>query len=96
VTSDGSLRFGLVVQFVQTRSLEVEGIDRAVPTGMTLVIDVTGLVRFVIACPDVETRKTEMERMARLATTTPLGWTLGDPSADPFAVDYRGMHEART
>jgi hypothetical protein len=26
----------------------------------------------------------------------PLGWALGDPSADPFAVDYRGVHEDRT
>ena len=25
----------------------------------------------------------------------PVGWPIGEPSTDPFAVDYHGMHEAR-
>jgi hypothetical protein len=24
-----------------------------------------------------------------------MGWQIEDPNADPFAVDYRGMHEMR-
>ena len=37
----------------------------------------------------------ELENTARLAITSPMGWPIDDPNADPFAVDYRGMHEAR-
>jgi Single-strand binding protein family len=48
VTSDGTLRFGLVVQLVQTQFVNVSGVVRQFPTGLTLVIDVTGQVRFVI------------------------------------------------
>jgi hypothetical protein len=95
VTSDGEMRFGLVVQFVQTQTLDVGGVSREFPTGQTLVIDVTGRVRFVIGAADVQSRKQDMEQMARSATTNALGWALDDLSIDPFAVDYHGMHEAR-
>jgi hypothetical protein len=84
------------VQFVQARSVDIAGLLRDIPTGLTLVIDVNGRVRFVVRAPDVASRKDDMLGMARLAFTTPLGWTVSDGSTDPFAVDYRGMHEART
>lgn len=95
VTSDGTLRFGLVVQLVQKQIVNVSGIDREFPTGLTLVIDVTGQVRFVIGRAGLAERKPELENTARLAITCPMGWQIEDPTADPFAVDYRGMHEAR-
>jgi hypothetical protein len=95
VTSDGTMRFGLVVQLVQMQRLDVAGMNREFPTGVTLVIDVTGRVRFVIGTPSVESRKQDMEEMARFAMTSPMGWAIGEASTDPFAVDYRGIHEAR-
>jgi hypothetical protein len=95
VTSDGTMRFGLVVQLVQMQALDVARANREFPTGVTLVIDVTGKVRFVIGAPGVQSRKPEMEQMARLAITSPLGWPVDEASIDPFAVDYHGMHEAR-
>jgi hypothetical protein len=96
VTSDGTLRFGLVVQLVQTQIANVSGVPRQFPTGLTLVIDVTGRVRFVIGRAGLTERQPELENAARLALTNPLGWPVNDPNANPFAVDYRGMHEART
>jgi hypothetical protein len=60
------------------------------------VIDVSGRVRFVIAAPSVSSRTAEIEQMQNKAMLNPLGWKLTAPAADPFAVDYRGMHEART
>jgi hypothetical protein len=95
VTSDGTLRFGLVVQLVQMQIVDVSGISREFPTGLTLVIDVSGQVRFVIGRPGLAERKPELENAARLAATSPLGWEFNDASSDPFAVDYRGMHEMR-
>ncbi len=95
VTSDGTARFGLVVQLVQMQLLGVGGIQRAFPTGLTLVIDVTGKVRFVIGSAPYESHRQDLERMALSATTNALGWPVNDPLADPFAVDYHGMHEAR-
>jgi hypothetical protein len=94
-TSDGEMRFGLVVQLLQTQTLDVGGVSRDFPIGLTLVIDVTGRVRFVIGAADVQSRKQDMERMARSAVTNAMGWTIDDTSIDPFAVDYHGMHEAR-
>ncbi|HET9942255.1 MAG TPA: hypothetical protein VFR05_02875 [Terriglobia bacterium] len=96
VTSDGTLRFGLVVQLVQMQTIHLNGIDREFPWGATLVIDVTGRVRFFIGAPPLAQRVPEMTQMAQSATTSPLGWALDDAAADPFAVDYRGMHEVRT
>ena len=95
VTSDGEMRFGLVVQLVQMQKLDVGGVAREFPTGLTMVIDVTGRVRFVIGATDVQSRKQDMEQMARSATTNAMGWAIDDTSIDPFAVDYHGMHEAR-
>ena len=78
------------------QTLIVNGVPREFPSGATLVIDVSGRVRFVIRAPSVATRTAEIEQMQKLAMTNPLGWQLAEPAADPFAVDYRGMHEART
>jgi hypothetical protein len=96
VTSDGTVRFGLVVQLVQMQPLVVVGTSRTFPTGLTLVIDVTGKVRFVIASAPYGSRGQDLEKMAASATTNALGWLINDPLADPFAVDYHGMHEARS
>lgn len=95
VTSDGTLRFDLIVQLVQKQIVDISGVVREFPIGLTLVIDVTGQVRFVIGRTGVIDRKPELENTARLAITGPMGWQIEDPTADPFAVDYRGMHEAR-
>jgi hypothetical protein len=84
------------VQLVQTQIVNVSGVDRQFPTGLTLVIDVTGQVRFVIGRAGLTERQPELENTARLALCNPLGWPINDPNANPFAVDYRGMHEART
>jgi hypothetical protein len=75
--------------------VNVSGVPRQFPTGLTLVIDVTGQVRFVIGRAGLTERQAELESAARLALTDPMGWPVDDPSANPFAVDYRGMHEAR-
>jgi hypothetical protein len=96
VTSDGTMRFGLVVQLVQMQQLDIAGVPREFPSGATLVIDVTGQVRFVIGSSGFQSRRPEMEQMVRTAATSPLGWMIGELSTDPFAVDYHGMHEART
>lgn len=96
VTADGTVRFGLVVQLVQIELLNVGGIVRKFPSGLTLVIDVTGKVRFVISSTPYASRAQELEKMAAAATTNALGWPVNDPLADPFAVDYHGMHEARS
>ena len=96
VTAHGTVRFGLVVQLIQMQTLIVGGAPREFPWGATLVIDVSGHVRFVVNAPFVGARTAEMEQMQKLAMTNPLGWTLTEAAADPFAVDYRGMHEART
>jgi hypothetical protein len=95
-TSDGTVRFGLVVQLVQMQPLMVAGLSRLFPIGLTLVIDVTGKVRFVIAATPYETRLPDLELMGNSATTNALGWPVNDPLADPYAVDYHGMHEARS
>ncbi|MBI2698280.1 MAG: hypothetical protein HYX31_03795 [Mycobacterium sp.] len=102
VTSDGATRFGLVVQLIQTQVLEVAGKDRKLPSGVTLVIDVTGQVRFVIGAANVASRRQDsesrlkgLEKMARVAMTDAMGWQIDDTDGDPFAVDYQGMHEAR-
>jgi hypothetical protein len=96
VTSDGTVRFGLVVQLVQMQPLVVGGVARSFPRGLTLVIDVTGKVRFVIASSPYESRAQALDNMALSGTTNALGWPVDDPLADPFAVDYHGMHEARS
>ena len=96
VTSDGTVRFGLVVQLVQIEVLNVGGIDRNIPSGLTLVIDVTGEVRFVISSTPQGSRAQDLEKMVTTAATNALGWPINDPLADPFAVDYHGMHEARS
>jgi hypothetical protein len=96
VSSEGTLRFGLVVQLVQKQVVNVSGAPLAFPTGLTLVIDVTGQVRFVIGSVGLAERKPELENTARMAITSPMGWQIEDQTVDPFAVDYRGMHETRT
>ena len=96
LTSDGTLRFGLVVQLIQMQSVNVDGAQREFPWGVTLVIDVSGRVRFVIRAATVGSRSADIETMQKLAMTNPLGWRLAEAAADPFAVDYRGMHEARS
>ena len=95
-TSDGTVRFGLVVQLVQMQPLVVGGMPRSFPSGLTLVIDVTGKVRFVIGSAPYELHIQDLEKMGLSATTNALGWPVNDPLADPFAVDYHGMHEARS
>lgn len=96
LTSHGTVRFGLVVQLVQMQTLQIDGVGREFPTGVTLVIDVTGKVRFVIGSSGYNSRSMDLEQIARTTMTNALGWMLNDPSTDPFAVDYHGMHEART
>jgi hypothetical protein len=95
VTSDGRQRFGLVVQLVELQKLDIGGVTRNFPSGATLVIDVTGRVRFVIAATSAESRRTAMEGMAQRASVNALGWPIDGAPVDPFAVDYRGLHEAR-
>jgi hypothetical protein len=80
---------------VQTLSLQIAGVSRQFPSGLTLVIDVSGQVRFVIGSANLAKRTQELERSAQFAKTSPLGWETVDPNLDPFAVDYRGMHEMR-
>jgi len=96
VSSDGTQRFGLVVQLVEVHELDIGGQRREFPTGATLIIDVTGKLRFLIAATNAESRRQAMEGMAKAAAMGPMGWPQDGPAADPFAVDYRGMHEART
>jgi hypothetical protein len=96
VTTDGRMRFGLVVQLLQPQPFAMAGASGEFPCGVTLVIDVTGRVRFVIATRDLKSSQEQMENTAKLAMTTPMGWESDQLAADPFAVDYRGMHEART
>jgi hypothetical protein len=97
LSSDGTQRFGLVVQLVEIQTLDIAGKTRKFPSGATLVIDVTGKLRFLIAATSADSRRQTMEQMAQNAMAGPMGWPdTDDPSADPFAVDYRGMHEVRT
>ena len=49
VSSDGAQRFGLVVQLIEIHELDIGGQRRPFPTGATLIIDVTGKLRFLIA-----------------------------------------------
>jgi len=95
VTSDGQTRFGLVVQLIQLQKIVVDGKVRELPGGLTLVIDVTGRVRFVIGAGKARYGEQELERMAHATTTDAMGWHIEDSSIDPFAVDYHGMHEGR-
>lgn len=96
VTADGTLRFGLVVQLVQMTPVTLaSGEAMSFPTGATLVIGVNGKLRFLIRTKAPNTRKADLERAAALATTNALGWRLHGAGRDPFAVDYRGMHEGR-
>ncbi len=95
VTSDGRQRFGLVVQLVEVQTLEVAGGPREVPSGATVVLDVTGRVRFVIPTRAADSRRDALDEAARLALTSAMGWETADPEANPFAVDYRALHEER-
>lgn len=95
VTADGTLRFGLVVQLVEVRTVKVLKQERRMPSGATLVIDVTGHVRFIIRATPAEQRLAQLEEAALAAATNALGWPVAEAPADPFAVDYRGMHEGR-
>lgn len=95
LTADGLQRLGLVVQILELVSLRLDGRECEVPTGTTLVIDVTGRVRFVIATPTrADALLTELTAAAQQAARGPMGWAGASP-ADRFAVDYRGMHQAR-
>ncbi len=95
IASDGTQRFGLVVQLVQLHEHLVGAVSRAFPSGATLVIDVTGRVRFVIRSMSGRARDAAIEETARLAATNAMGWPVGARARDPFAVDYRGMHQWR-
>lgn len=96
-TSDGLQRFGLVVQLVeiQREMVNDNGIERDIPSGATLILDVTGRIRYLIAAKPVSERRRELEAAEQLGTTTPLGWTTDDPAADALAVDFQSMHEGR-
>jgi hypothetical protein len=50
----------------------------------------------VIGSAPYESHIQDLEKMGLSATTNALGWPVNDPLADPFAVDYHGMHEARS
>lgn len=99
VTSAGTVRFGLVVQFIQTQQVTVPpDTPREVLWGATLVIDVTGRVRFFIGAPPMQCRMPELKDMIERAMKNPLGWPLDERAMgkpDPFAVNYHSMHEAR-
>jgi len=95
VAADGTLRFGLVVQLVEQRWVELDTMARLVPTGATLVIDVTGQVRYLVRPPPPKQRRADLEATVRASRTNALGWTLQDPFRDPFAVDFRGLHAGR-
>ena len=95
-SSDGTQRLGLVVQLVVMQTFIFKAFVQEFPSGATMVIDVTGQVRFVVAAAPAETRVPFLEQKALSALRSPLGWSINDPVDDPFAVDYRGMHEART
>jgi hypothetical protein len=95
VSSDGTQRFGLVVQLVEVHRLWLDGVTREIPSGATLVIDVTGKLRFVIAATSGESRREALEQVSALSLRDPMGWSVDGAAVDPFAVDYRGMHEAR-
>jgi hypothetical protein len=96
IASDGTLRFGLVVQLVEMQLVPVLGLQRLVPSGATLVIDVNGAMRFVICTAPIAERARDLGKMARIGTTDALGWKLTPEPSNPFAVDYRAMHEGRT
>ena len=81
---------------MQKQFVNIFEVEREFPTGLTLVIDVSGEVRFVIGRAGLADQKPELEETARLAITDPMGWQIDDPTVDAFAIDYRGMHEART
>jgi len=95
LASDGTPRFGLVVQLVERQEVVIRREARRIPTGATLVIDVTGRVRFVIRATPAERRRRELEEMADQAATDAMGWPVQEAASDPFAVDYRAMHQAR-
>ena len=51
-------------------------------------------MRFVIRA--TKRSKEELDAIALGAATNALGWKLAQTASNPFAVDYRGMHEGRT
>lgn len=95
VASDGTLRFGLVVQLVEMQEVNVLGTNQELPSGATLVIDVTGDVRFVIRATPADSRRSELESAAAVAGVNALGWKLAEPPERPFVVDFRGLHAGR-
>lgn len=96
VTADGTTRFGLVVQLVEIQEIAIGNAIQKFPSGATLVIDVSGVIRFVIRSDSPKERLASLEETARRSGIDRMGWALLQPISDPFTVDYRGMHEGRT
>jgi hypothetical protein len=95
MTQDGRHRFGLVVQLIEVQQISMLGAVREVPSGATLVIDVDGRLRYIIASTPVLSRLGEIESAGRAALTNAMGWQDDGAAADPLGVSYRGMHEVR-
>lgn len=95
-TSDGTLRFGLVVQLVERLTVMHGGRSREIPSGVTLVIDVSGSVRFIVPATRAAQRLRERESRNALASVDAMGWPMDETPGDPLLVDYHGMHEMRT
>lgn len=99
LASDGSMRVGLVVQLVQPQTVPVGTLGAVTcpfPAGATMVIDVTGRIRYIVRTATPESRKAQLLDIATRASTTALGWRVAGMDANLFAVDYRGMHENRS
>jgi hypothetical protein len=95
ITSDGAQRFVLVVVLVEFFDLVIAGQLQRLPGGVTLVIDVTGQLRFKIASPRPDGRLKEFEGVARNALTNGMGWPVSAGTSNLFAIDFQGMHEGR-
>lgn len=96
ITSDGAQRFVLVVLLVESTTLKVLNVDRRFYSGVTLVIDVTGQLRFKVCSKRATERWSEFEETARRAAVDGMGWPLGEQPPNPFAVNFQGMHAGRT
>jgi hypothetical protein len=94
--SDGTLRFGLTVQLVERRMVELQGGPTEIPNGALLVIDVSGRVLFTVHANPADKRLSEMKTAVEHAACNPMGWQEDGEASDALLVDYHGMHEMRT
>jgi len=94
--SDGTLRFGLTVQLVERRMVNLQGEPREIPNGALLVIDVSGRVLFTVRANPADKRLSEMKTAVEHAACSPMGWREDGEASDALLVDYHGMHEMRT